>query len=266
MAEPPQIGVPREYAQVGPLRMTDALRRLARLVAAELRTLVPLVLLAYLPTLLVAAAYLAWLSQDLDRFMRDQWLYGLVQMPVGVGSRLLAEGAVIPVVFARLRGGPMTAGTALRLALRRILPLVGLVVALGIGVWVGMMLCFVPGIILYCAAYVAVPVLMVEEKGVEESLRRSFRLTAGYRWEVFGVIFVLWMVGSVLGFAALLFTPVLPTPGGFGLGSIAAMTGLQLLAGGVGTLLTAVAATVIYHALRVTKEGMADEELVEVFA
>jgi hypothetical protein len=250
----------------GPFRMTDALRRTFTIVGSELRTLVPLVLLIHLPVILLAAGFLVWLRDDPNRFFEQQGIYSILQMPIALIAKLLATGALMPAVFARLRGDHVTAGEALRHVFGRFLPLLGLGVTVGLGVWLGSFACGVPGIMLYVATYVAIPSLMVEDTGVEASWRRSFALTAGYRWEVFGLVFVLWMVSAVFAFGATAFSMAGIVASETSMGSLVAMQALSQLAALVGTLLTAVAATVTYHDLRVTKEGISEEDLLEVFA
>lgn len=249
----------------GPFKMSEALRRTFKVVFSELRTLLPLVLLVHLPVLLLAAGLVVWLRDDPERYVEVQAIFSLLQFPVSMAAQTVAVGAVIPAVFARLRGQHVAPGEALRHALRRLLPLLGLGISVGLAVWIGSMMCLAPGLIVLCATYVATPALMVEHTGVEASWRRSFHLTAGYRMEVFGVVFVLGMVGGVFAFGAAFFDMGLVS-GGPTLGTIAASQALTQVAALVATLLTAVAATVTYHDLRVTKEGISEDELLEVFA
>jgi hypothetical protein len=60
----------------------------------------------------------------------------------------------------------------------------------------GLLLCIVPGVILYVAWSIAVPALLVERCGIRESMRRSWRLTAGSRWRVFGILLLMQIIAS----------------------------------------------------------------------
>ncbi len=75
--------------------------------------------------------------------------------------------------------------------------LVGLVA--GIGIAIGFVLLIVPGLILLAIWAVAAPVVVVERPGVFAALSRSGALTKGNRWQVFGVIVVIFAVVVVVG-------------------------------------------------------------------
>lgn len=255
----------------GPFKMTDALRRTFSISFGELRALLPLVLVVLLPEILIQVGWAAWVWERPEAFLEHSWIYSLVATPVSLTLRQLAVATVIPVVFAHLRGergSPEAApGAALRRAVARILPLLGLAILVALAVGVGAMLCLVPGIIVATATFVATPALMVEKVGVTDAWRRSFDLTAGYRWEVFGVLFVLWAVGFVIGGIGVAFMPgLLEDPEGFMPRYTAINTLIGTVGGLVNTLLTAVGATVVYHDLRLAKEGLDEDELLEVFA
>ncbi|MCD6727704.1 MAG: hypothetical protein LT070_10785 [Solirubrobacteraceae bacterium] len=75
--------------------------------------------------------------------------------------------------------------------------LVGLVAGLGIAI--GFVLLIVPGLILLTIWAVAAPVVVVERPGVFAALSRSGALTKGNRWQVFGVIVVIFAVVIAVG-------------------------------------------------------------------
>ena len=58
----------------------------------------------------------------------------------------------------------------------------------GVMVGIGFVLLVVPGLILACMFFVAVPVAVVERPGVFEALARSGRLTRGHRVPILGVL------------------------------------------------------------------------------
>ena len=115
---------------------------------------------------------------------------------------------------------------------------------------------FVPGLILFCMFYVAVPVCVVERPGVFASLSRSAFLTKGYRWKVFGTLIVIMIASIAVQYVARLI-----------LGS----AGLYVLLFGAQVLNTVVGAFgsvlngVIYYQLRVAKEGVDIETIARVF-
>ncbi|HEY1777321.1 MAG TPA: hypothetical protein VGG41_14275 [Solirubrobacteraceae bacterium] len=79
-------------------------------------------------------------------------------------------------------------GDALRFTLGRIGAVLWLSVLLGVGLFIGYLALIVPGIYLYAAWSVAVPVLLLEGLGARKSLSRSRALVKGRWWRVAGVI------------------------------------------------------------------------------
>jgi hypothetical protein len=77
--------------------------------------------------------------------------------------------------------------------------LVGIVA--GIGIVIGFLLVIVPGLILITIWSVAAPVVVLERPGVFAALGRSRELVRGNGWQVFGVIFVLGVLVTVLSTA-----------------------------------------------------------------
>lgn len=254
----------------GPFRMTDALRRTFAVVFAEPWALFGLVFLIQLPSIVLTVGYTLTLRESVlnPEEMQAGFGYSCGQPLVSLVARFLAQAAVILIVFAQLRGNQASAWDSLRTGLARFLPLFGLSLLVALAVGVGIMLCLVPGLIVYTCTFVAVPVLLVEHAGVRRSWRRSFDLTEGYRWEVFGVVFVTWLIGFVfasLG-GAVMMPALLSDPEGFITTFMVASMGLSIVAELVGTVLTAVAAAVVYHDLRMTKEGLEEDDLLAVFA
>lgn len=70
--------------------------------------------------------------------------------------------------------------------------LTGLVTGLIIGL--GMLMLIVPGIIATVLLYVAIPVAVMEKKGVGDAMRRSADLTRGSRWAIFGAALLMMLV------------------------------------------------------------------------
>lgn len=118
----------------------------------------------------------------------------------------------------------------------------------------GFLLFVVPGVIIGCMLYVAIPACVIEKLGVTASMSRSVALTKGYRWQIFG-LFLLVVVISALG--AFVFTLI----GGAGLVGQLLAFGWQVVSTAFGAVLSAV----IYHDLRMAKEGIDLDTLASVF-
>ncbi len=180
---------------------------------------------------------------------------GIVMLLNMVAQGVLA-GALAFGVFQALRGQRVSLGACLSRGFARLLPIVVISIVTGVGVMFGMLLLIVPGIMLACAWYVAVPVTAVERLGVGAALTRSQDLTRGYRWSIFGM-FMLLIILMLLVMTVLvgLFSAMGALPTAIISGLLGVFLGLY------GGVLGAVA----YHDLRLTKEGATTDELVKAF-
>jgi hypothetical protein len=118
--------------------------------------------------------------------------------------------------------------------------------------------------LLYCNLFVAVPVLVIERRGIGRAIARSVELTGGHRLSIFGVLFVLSILVRVVSLVVLLV--VLPPAGGAltldGIRLLAfSMIGVLMVAG----LVTATISIVTYALLRDDKDGVGATELAKVF-
>jgi hypothetical protein len=169
---------------------------------------------------------------------------------------MLSQAVVLYGAFQDMRGRPFSIGTSLKWGLARLLPIVGLSICLGIAVIVGMMLLIVPGFIVMSMLFVALPVCVVEKLGPFESMGRSATLTKGHRWRVFGIYLLLMLIMIVAGGVIQLVTAAIG-------GIVAAIVSFAWNA--VAGALQAVIAVVVYHDLRVVKEGVDVDQIAAVF-
>jgi hypothetical protein len=169
----------------------------------------------------------------------------------------LATAIILHAAFQHMRGRPVSLTESISGGLWRFLPLLGVMFLFGLGVSLGLLLLIVPGLILMSMWYVSVPACVVEKTGPIRSLGRSRELTKGYRWKIFALVIIVYIV-SIIGnnLVVLLAT----TLGGMA-GQIGAMIIWQGVAGGFGSVLIAVA----YYYLRVAKEGVDVEQIASVF-
>jgi hypothetical protein len=115
-----------------------------------------------------------------------------------VGTGLLSASLVHAVIDIQ-RAGAASAGESLRRGLRA-LPKVLLVTLLsGLIAAAGFLLLIVPGVILSLMYAVAVPVAVLEGSGAFESLKRSARLTDGYKGLIFLTYFLWWVATMAAG-------------------------------------------------------------------
>ena len=175
---------------------------------------------------------------------------------VGFVLGTVANATVLFGVFEIMRGESFTIGQSLRVGLARTLPVCGVSIVAGIATGLAMIALIVPGFIVLCMLYVAVPACVIEKLGVGGSLSRSAALTKGYRWPIFGLLLIFTILAWVVGYAG---TSLVRSMGG---GMLAVFEfGWQVIATAFGAVLSAV----IYHDLRVAKEGVDISKLANVF-
>jgi hypothetical protein len=121
----------------------------------------------------------------------------------------------------------------------------------------GLVLLIVPGVYLYVAFAVAIPVLLTEGVKGRKALGRSRRLVRGRWWGTFGVVFLGAILvgiveGALVGLTAIVTTLDTADPT---LGSFLANTTATVLASVIATPLSAAFVTVLYFDLRVRKEA-----------
>ncbi|HTD35811.1 MAG TPA: hypothetical protein VK665_19330, partial [Candidatus Elarobacter sp.] len=105
--------------------------------------------------------------------------------------------------------------------------------------------------------YVAIPACVVERLSPSQSLSRSSQLTSGYRWQIFGAAFLVFIAAFLVEIviAALLEHPA----------TLVAFEVVTFLWTALVSAYQAVLVTIIYHDLRVAKEGIDIEQLASVF-
>ncbi|WP_294324564.1 hypothetical protein [uncultured Sphingomonas sp.] len=166
------------------------------------------------------------------------------------------------VALDTLAGQPVDMGGALRMALRRMLPALAVVILLGIGLIVGFLFLIVPGIFLMLTWFIVIPVMAAEGQRVFGCFGRSAQLLRGMRWRLLLLLIivgVLWMIASgvVQGVGLALF------------GNSGNLWGLSILQALVSTIVGVLGATgtaAIYHEARTAKEGSGNHDLEAVFA
>jgi hypothetical protein len=182
--------------------------------------------------------------------------YGVALILNALAGKLAQAGCFRAVADAYL-GEDVSWRSSLRYALRRLPAVIGLSLLSTIIIAIGFILCVIPGIYLWGAFYVAVPVLLVEGVGPRRALGRSRQLVRGRWWGTIGVA----IVGSVLVFVVAgalnglilgvaLASPSQNTVTGFVLTTLATTLSAVLT-----TPAAAAFATVLYVDLRVRKEG-----------
>jgi hypothetical protein len=169
----------------------------------------------------------------------------------------LCQAMIVYATFQALRGRPVRAGESMARGLQRLGAVLLTSIVTGIIVGIGTILLVIPGIIASVIMCVAIPACIVERLGPVESIERSSYLSRGYRWPIFGAFFALGIAEIIAG---ALITGL--TKGSELVWLDPAITAVW------NTLVTAyqtVLVAIIYHDLRVVKDGIDLEHIASVF-
>jgi hypothetical protein len=178
-----------------------------------------------------------------------------------VGSLLaipVATGTFTYGVLQEMRGERPSILACLGTGVRSLFRILLVAILQGVIVLAGTVLCILPGIVLFVTLYVAVPATVEERLGPLAALRRSARLTQGYRMHILyllGKLLVLqWLVNFGLAFVLDLMNA-----------QEWAKVGVSFLVGVLSVGLGATATAVTYYRLRMSKEGIDAGDIVSVF-
>jgi uncharacterized membrane protein len=185
-----------------------------------------------------------------------------VTVPLTLILNVICQATILFGAVQVMRGLPFGFGQSMGVALRRFVPVVIVGIVVSVLSVLATVLLIVPGIIVFCMLYVAVPVCVVERGGIFECLGRSSQLTKGHRWAIFGILVLVAIVNSV-GNGIL---NILGSRLGLGADVHLIVAIVQFVWQAAVTSFSGVLAAVIYHDLRVDKEGVDTEKIAAVFA
>ena len=202
--------------------------------------------------------------RDWGEISRIMAMSGVALLVSLVTTNILQAGLTFGVVSS-LRGRTASFQECLSVGLRYFLPALLIGICVGIGVFFGFLLLIVPGVILALGWCVAMPIAVTENKGVFESIGRSWQLTNGYKGQIFvlaliyiGISIVFQMLAGAIGVAFM------------AVSMQAYMLALQVviapLLASVAAVFQSLGAAWFCYVLRSVKEGVGAEELASVFA
>lgn len=149
-----------------------------------------------LPYLVLLAFQLAGVAFGLGTsatLVAVRLLWTLATLIVSLGVYAAFQGATVIAVSHLHLGRPVSIAESFAGIKGRILYIALIVIGYGIGVGVGFLLLIIPGIILGLMWALTVPVAVLEDTGLRDSVNRSRALTKGARGRVF-VIFLLFLI------------------------------------------------------------------------
>ena len=169
---------------------------------------------------------------------------------------IVLQATLIVATLNDLGGKPLSLGECVARAFKKLLPLVGLGIVMAIGVGLGMILLIIPGIILYLMWIVATPVMMAEDRGIIDSLKRSAELTSGSKRKIILLLLIFFVLTIIFG----LFVAFV--------GSLSTifLAIITLVSNTITGALQGAGVASIYVDLRTAKEGTDSSALAEIFA
>lgn len=233
------------------LKYADVYNTAFKFYFAQFATYFGIVAVVYTPSILFDFAFVRGTSASAEAAT----MAGVSALLSFVTS-FIATGAVTYAVLRQLRGQESTMGRSLSVGLKRILGVAVLSFLISFFTGLGTMLCLIPGLIVMAMNAVAVPAYIAENLGIRQALVRSAALTKGNRRAVVNAL-------VLMGLTILLISLVV-----IGGGSLLPV---EIRAGTVKALNTLYAApyaimgSVLYHQLRVAKEGVDTQKLSAVF-
>ena len=181
----------------------------------------------------------------------------VVIVMVFVTMYYLVNAVVVYGTVQDLRGRRVSLGDCIRRGMGQIVPIIGVATVAGLAIIAGFVALIIPGFIVMTMLWVVIPVAVLERSGVMACLRRSAELTKGYRWRIFGIIFI---VGTMQNIADKIGELVLS-----GTENLVVTVLVTLVPFAFFTALAAVVSAVGYNDLRVVKEGTDIEQIAAVF-
>jgi hypothetical protein len=181
-----------------------------------------------------------------------------------------SHGATIVAVSRIQLGREINVSEAFASIRPKLGELILVILNMSVRITLGLLLLIVPGIILALMYALAVPVAVLEDKGVSGSLTRSAQLTKGHRGRIFLIYFLLLVLIQIV--AMLWQVPAMLLlvffRGGFDAGQVSTIAQLIVLLGSfvsqsvLGPIMT-IALSLVYYDERVRKEAFDLEHMMQ---
>jgi len=166
--------------------ISSALKPTFRLYRDNIGQILKIVLALYAP--LVLAQYFL-------PFLTDNWAWRIVLGLLNNAGYSLLAGALIysTVVYLRTGTNP-NLSECYRWGFRKWGVTLGCNILVGIYSGIGFVLLIIPGIFLLVLYSLVNPIIVIEDLGALDAMKRSDQLTRGYRWRIFGTLFVFGLI------------------------------------------------------------------------
>ena len=194
-----------------------------------------------------------------EEVMRALSSYGLLMFGLII-LLVVAQNTVMVAASQIYLGEPMDAGASVRRSVGRFLWLVGSSILVLPIVMLAFLLFIIPGIYVGCRLIPLTTVVLLEDRGPWESIRRTWALGGGRVWHIFvasffgGLIyFAIALVGTLLITALAMMLPVIKDP------NVDAVFSTAI--GALAYPMIVVVSVVLYYDLRIRHEGFDVEQM-----
>jgi hypothetical protein len=244
------------------------------------------VLLAAIPTLLITIGYTFLVLQPvLQSTASDDPLAVSGTMLIGTFGVLFLSvipasvltGALTQASLVHFNGGKASISECISTGFRFMLPLIGLGLLTGIGLYLWAILLLIPAILAATRWAVAPAALVAERTGVFGAFRRSIDLTRDNRWAIFFLVLIYVVISTLLSGAVSFLTSAMQgatspfgsdafiNPVDFSAPALWVEYGFQIVYGALSSMILGAGQAALYHELRVVKDGVTSDELAKVF-
>lgn len=264
--EPPPAAPPR----LRPLGVGEILDGAIKVWRTDFRRLFPWVALFSIPAQLSVAALRLSIpkiassesggvsgtvsTKDLRAFLGGSFLIVIIS----VISSLLITAGLTAYLTDRVLDRPANLKACLRVGLSRLLPLLGAGLLVGLGAGIGILLCIVPGIILFVRWNFANQAVVVERAGPLAAIKRSYWLTAGRFWPLLAIIMLSLILAGIVSsvITGILGVIVVAITDSNRLATAATGFVTGVIASGLTLPFSAAVSVITYLDLRVRREGL----------
>ena len=177
---------------------------------------------------------------------------------ITVLTTLLITAGLTAYLTDRVLDRPADLRACLRVGLSRLLPLLGALVLVGLGLMIGFVLCLVPGIILFVRWNFASQAVVVERAGPIAAIKRSYWLTAGRFWPVLAIVVLSLLLAGIVSsvITGILNAVVIAVTHADKVATAATGLVTGTIANGLTLPFSSAVAVITYLDLRVRREGL----------
>jgi hypothetical protein len=196
------------FSQLRPLGLGEILDGAFTLYRRQFASMFLTSLIPQIPFILLYAIYFGTMASMSDPAAADFGAGSVVLLvgalfliPIAMLAMVIGFGAITFQMSRAYTGSPVGTKEALRRGVQRMWPLLGSFIIFFPMVFIGLMLCLVPGILLVIATFALVPAVVLERRGPIQGIERSWALSRNAWGDVFLVLLVVYLITALPGMA-----------------------------------------------------------------